>query len=109
MKRMGAVTAALAAGAVAAAIAVVPASGQDGSGTRTLTFTSTEKKRDTNNIDVKPKGDSVGDRFEFSSLLHSGGKVAGRVEAEAAHHGEVLVVVQAVALHADQVDRAVLA
>jgi hypothetical protein len=72
---------ALVAAAAAAGIAVLPASGQDQPTTRTLTFVSTEKPNDEKFIDAKPKGYSVGDRFLLSSLLHSGSKIAGRVEA----------------------------
>ena len=72
--------AALGAAAVAAGIAVIPAAGQDQPTTRTLTFVSTEKAKDEKFFDVKPKGYSVGDSFALSSLLHAGGRVAGRVE-----------------------------
>jgi hypothetical protein len=73
--------AALAAATAAAAIAVLPASGQDQPTTRTLTLVSTEKGNDEKYVDAKPKGYSVGDSFLLSSLLHQGGRVAGRVEA----------------------------
>lgn len=73
--------AALVAATAAAGIAVLPASGQDQPTTRTLTFVSTEKHSDEKFMDAKPKGYSVGDSFLLSSLLHSGSKVAGRVEA----------------------------
>jgi hypothetical protein len=72
--------AALGAAALAAGVAVLPASGQDQPTTRTLTFVSTESAKDQRFIDAKPKGYSVGDRMLLSSLLHSGSKVAGRVE-----------------------------
>ena len=72
--------AALGAAALAAGIAVLPASGQDPATTRTLTFISTQTAKDTKFIDVKPKGYSVGDSFLLSSLLHQGGRIAGRVE-----------------------------
>lgn len=72
---------ALVAATAAAGIAVIPASGQGQPTTRTLTFVSTEKRNDEKFIDAKPKGYSVGDRFLLSSLLHSGSKIAGRVEA----------------------------
>jgi hypothetical protein len=82
MTKIRALTTALAAGAVATAIAVLPAHGQSAPATRTLTFTSTEKQRDGNQVDVRPKGESVGDRFIFSSTLHQAGRVAGRVEGD---------------------------
>jgi hypothetical protein len=80
--RTGALAATVAAGAIAAAAVALPAHGQGTAGARTLTYTSTQKKRDTNAVDLKPKGQSVGDRFTFSSTLHQGGKTAGRIEAD---------------------------
>jgi hypothetical protein len=80
--RIGLLAATVAAGVAATATAVLPASGQGPAGARTLTYTSTERQRDSNAVDVKPKGDSVGDRFTFSSTLHQNGKVAGRIEAD---------------------------
>jgi hypothetical protein len=74
--------AALGAAAAATAIAVLPASGQDQSTARTLTFVTTEKSKDGKFIDVKPKGASLGDGFVLSSLMHRDGKVAGRVEGQ---------------------------
>jgi hypothetical protein len=71
---------ALVAAAAATAVAVLPASGQDQPTKRTLTFVSTEKPSDEKFIDAKPKGTSVGDSFLLSSLLHSGSRIAGRVE-----------------------------
>jgi hypothetical protein len=72
--------AALGAAVAAAGIAVLPASGQDQPTTRTLTFVSTQKPSDTKFFDARPKGESVGDGYLLSSLLHAGSKVAGRVE-----------------------------
>jgi hypothetical protein len=74
--------AALGAAAAATAIAVLPASGEDQPASRTLTFVSTEKHNDTKFIDAKPKGPSIGDGFLLSSLLHSGSKIAGRIEGQ---------------------------
>jgi hypothetical protein len=74
--------AALTAGAIAVTVAVLPANGQDQPGTRTLTFTSVQKDRDANFVDLKPKGESVGDRFTFSSTLRRQGKPKGRVEVD---------------------------
>jgi hypothetical protein len=90
---LGAATAATA----ATAIAVLPASGQDQPATRTLTFVSTQKHSDTRFTDVKPKGDSVGDGFLLSSLLHRDGKVAGRVEGQcveldATYHAQMCTI-----------------
>ena len=74
--------AALGAAAAATGIAVLPASGQDQTGSRTLTFVTTQKHDDVKFIDVKPKGESVGDGFLLSSLMHRDGRVAGRVEGQ---------------------------
>jgi len=72
--------AALGAAAIATGIAVLPASGQGQPATRILTVVSTQKSSDTKYVDTKPKGPSVGDEFFLSSLLHSDGKVSGRLE-----------------------------
>jgi hypothetical protein len=82
MPRATALATALAAAGAATAIAVLPAQGQDPPATRTLTFASTQAQRDFTAIDTKPKGESIGDRFEFASLLRQSGHVAGRVEAD---------------------------
>jgi hypothetical protein len=79
MKTTSLITA-LAATVAATALVVLPASGQGTATTRTLTFVSTQKARDTKFVDVKPKGYSVGDSMLLSSLLHDGGRVAGRIE-----------------------------
>lgn len=73
---------ALTAGAIATLAAVLPAQGQDPAGTRTLTFTSTEKHGDEHMIDGRPKGPSVGDRWLLASTLRQAGKVAGRLEGD---------------------------
>jgi hypothetical protein len=78
------ISAALTAAAVAAGIAVLPASGQSPTGARTLTYVATQGQRDFNAVDQGRKGESPGDRLEFSSMLHQNGKVAGRVEADCA-------------------------
>jgi hypothetical protein len=80
MKTTSLIAALGAAAATAGGFAVLPASGQDQPATHTLTFVSTQKARDTKFVDVKPKGYSVGDSMLLSSLLHSGGHVAGRLE-----------------------------
>jgi hypothetical protein len=70
------------AGAVAAAVAALPASGQDTPGQRTLEFTSVQRPRDFKLIDMRPRGDSAGDRYTFSTTLRRGGRPAGRLEAD---------------------------
>jgi hypothetical protein len=82
MIKTRALAAALTAGAIAALVAVLPAHGQDPAGTRTLTFTSTEKGGDEHALDMRPKGPSVGDRWLLASTLRQAGKVAGRLEAD---------------------------
>ena len=75
-------TAAVAIAAVGVAgVSALPASGQGGQPT-TLTFTTTQKPPDESYVDLKPKGESVGDRFAVSSTIHLAGKPAGRVEAD---------------------------
>jgi hypothetical protein len=71
-----------AAGVVAAAIAALPASGQGTSGERTLEFSSVQSPRDFKVIDLRPRGDSAGDRYTFSTTLKSSGKRVGRLEAD---------------------------
>jgi hypothetical protein len=70
------------AGAIATLVAVLPAQGQDPTGDRILTFTSTEKQGEEHAIDTRPKGPSVGDRWLLASTLRQGGKVAGRLEGD---------------------------
>jgi hypothetical protein len=89
--------AALGAATAVAGIAVLPASGQDQAVSRTLTFTSTQTAKDTKFVDVKPKGYSVGDSMLLSSLLHAGGRVAGRVEGhcilqDPAYHAQACTI-----------------
>ena len=60
----------------------MPASGQDQPDRRTLSFVSTEKQRDSQFVDARPRGESVGDRYTFSSTLHSAGRRAGRLQAD---------------------------
>jgi hypothetical protein len=71
---------AIAAGLAVAPLSALPASGQGP--TRTLTFTTTQKSGDEQFIDLKPSGESPGDRFTVSSTIHMSGRKAGRVEAE---------------------------
>jgi hypothetical protein len=82
MIRIGVLAAGLTAGTIAATVAVLPAEGQDPPGTRTLTFTSTQRQGDEHAIDARPKGPSVGDRWLLSSTLRQTGKVAGRLEGD---------------------------
>ena len=81
MSRNRALIAAAAATLVATVVAL-PASGQDQPDRRTLSYVSTEKQRDFRFVDARPKGESVGDRYTFSSTLHSAGKRVGRLEAD---------------------------
>jgi hypothetical protein len=82
MIKTATLTVALTAGTIAALVAVLPAHGQDPTGARTLTFTSTEKQGDEHAIDTRPKGPSVGDRWLLASTLRQAGKVAGRLEGD---------------------------
>lgn len=60
-----------------AAIAALSAHGQ---ATRTLTFTSPEPPaRDLKEIDVKPRGTSIGDQSVAGQDLRSGGRLVGRM------------------------------
>jgi hypothetical protein len=72
--------AALTAGATATLVAVLPAQGQD-PGTRTLTFSSIEKRRGAHDR-RRPKGPSVGDRWLLATTSEQKGKVAGRLEGD---------------------------
>ena len=82
MTKTGPLAAALAAGTIAALAAVLPAHGQDPTGARTLTFTSTETPGDEHAIDTRPKGPSVGDRWLLATTLRRAGKAAGRLEGD---------------------------
>src|SRR3954453_15774797 len=70
--------------AVLAAIGItaLPATGQDGQPTGTLTFTGKAKKRDQKMVDVGRKGLSLGDRFLLSETLKQASATAGRIEAD---------------------------
>jgi hypothetical protein len=94
MIKIPALAAALTAGTIAALAAVLPAHGQDPAGTRTLTFTSTQKHGDEHFIDLPPKGPSAGDRVALSSTLHQPGKVAGRLEGDCAWVDQTFEVLQ---------------
>ena len=82
MRKTTGIATALTAAAAAACVAVLPASGQSPAGARTLTFTSTQKSRDFKSLDLGARGPSVGDRFEFASILSQGGEPVGRLEAD---------------------------
>src|SRR3954447_25166746 len=63
-------------------ITALPATGQDGKPTGTLTFTGKAKKRDQQLVDVGRKGLSLGDRFLLAETLKQAGATAGRIEAD---------------------------
>jgi hypothetical protein len=62
---------------VASTLAASAAGGQSG---RTLVFTgrSAHDPREYKQIDVRPRGQSIGDRFLVSGSLRAGGRIAGR-------------------------------
>lgn len=94
MIKTGALAAALTAGTIAALVAVLPAQGQDPTGERTLTFTSTQARGDEHFIDLPPKGPSAGDRVALAATLHQAGKVAGRLEGDCAWVDKRFAVLQ---------------
>jgi hypothetical protein len=81
MRRYG-IGCVVAAAAVATVVGALPASGQDAPTQRTLEFRSVQGPRDFKFVDLRPKGDSAGDRYTFSTTLKSSGKRAGRLEAD---------------------------
>jgi hypothetical protein len=72
----------LATGAAVAAATALPASGQDPAATRTLTLKSVQGAHADKLIDVRPRGESVGDRYVLSTDLRRGGRLAGRMEVD---------------------------
>jgi hypothetical protein len=81
MHKLAMVTA-LAATASALALSALPASGQDGRPSGTLVLTGTQRPADQKTIDVKPRGESVGDRMISSETLRHNGAPVARVESE---------------------------
>jgi len=62
---------------VTGAIAAISAQGQ---ATRTLTFTSPRPSaRDIKEVDVRPRGISIGDQFVAGQDLRTGGRLVGRM------------------------------
>jgi hypothetical protein len=72
----------IAAGTAVAAAAALPASGQQSPTAQTLTLTSVQAKGSEHDIDLPPRGQSVGDRFVFASTLRRDGKFVGRMEGD---------------------------
>jgi len=72
----------LAAGAAVAATMALPATGQQPPSARTLTLTSVQAKGGEHDIDLPPRGQSVGDRFVFASTLRRQAKLVGRMEGD---------------------------
>lgn len=70
------------AAASALAFAALPASGQDTQPTRTLKLTGKPRPADLKMIDVRPHGESVGDRMVQSETLRQGKAPAARVESD---------------------------
>jgi hypothetical protein len=70
-------------GVTATALALATlAEGQDTAAGGTLTLTGRQRASDTKMVDVRPKGESVGDRLVQSETLHKGKAVAARVESD---------------------------
>jgi hypothetical protein len=70
-------------GVTATALALTAiASGQDPAAGGTLTLTGRPRPADVKTVDVKPKGESVGDRLVQSETLYNGKAVAARVESD---------------------------
>jgi hypothetical protein len=77
-----AIAAALAATGGALALTALPASGEDARPTGTMVLTGTQRPADQNTIDLKPRGESVGDRMLSSETLRRDGSPVARVESE---------------------------
>jgi hypothetical protein len=73
--------AAVSGAATALAFGALPATGQSGPLTGTFVLTGKARAQDTKQVDVKPKGESVGDRLIISETLRGEGRVA-RAESD---------------------------
>jgi hypothetical protein len=72
-------------GAAAIGLTIAVAAGSAGfasDGQNTLTYRGFETPRDAKVVDVRPKGESTGDRFLASLTLRKAGAIAGRLEVE---------------------------
>ena len=72
-------------GAAAIAVTIAIAAGSAGVASespRTLTYRGFETGRDAKTVDVRPKGESVGDRYLASLTLRRAGEITGRLEVE---------------------------
>lgn len=76
------ITATLAAVGSAIALTALPASGHRAQATGTIVLTSTPRSVDQKTTDLKPHGESVGDRMLSSETLRRHGVPVGRVESE---------------------------
>jgi hypothetical protein len=76
------IAATLAAAASAAALSALPASGHDARRARTIVLTSVARPADQKTIDLKPRGESVGDRMLSSETLRRGGVPVAREEGD---------------------------
>lgn len=73
----------LGAAAIAVGLAITAGSaGVASESPRTLTYRGVETGRDAKAVDVRPKGESVGDRYLASLTLRRNGAIAGRLEVE---------------------------
>ena len=75
--------AALLAGVAATAVtmlASIETTAVAGTEPTTLTFRGVVHPRDLRSHDIRPRGDSIGDRHMASMTLRSGGEIAGRLE-----------------------------
>jgi hypothetical protein len=73
---------AVAALGLALTISALPASGQDTTPTGTLVLTGTERHADQKTIDLKPRGESVGDRIISAETLRRDGTPVAREVGE---------------------------
>jgi Phosphotransferase enzyme family len=77
-----AITAALATAGTAIALTALPASGHRAQGPRTIVLTGTPRPADQKTIDLRPRGESVGDRMLSSETLRRHGVPVTREEGE---------------------------
>lgn len=73
---------AVAAAAGALALSALPASGQNTRPSGTMVLTGTQRAVDEKTVDLKPRGESVGDRIISSETLRRGAAPIARVESE---------------------------
>jgi hypothetical protein len=76
------ITAAIATAGTVVAVTALPASGHRAQLPEPIVLTGTQRSVDEKTVDLKPRGESVGDRILSSETLRRDGKPVARVESD---------------------------